>query len=411
MQSQGMVPIPGEPPALDSASTVAARSRGLHETEPVRLINPNPPRLGELTELFREIEAAGRFSNYGPINQRLERALARELFGDVGACVTVCNATLGLMLAIRQAVGEPDPRRRYALMPAFTFAATAQAALWCGLTPLLCDIDPETWLAAPGAEEELVARYGEDIAVVVPCTTFGAPIDFAHYDRLAHATGAAIVVDAAAAVGSRDHAGLNLGAGQARPSVFSMHATKPFATLEGGFVYSADPERIRDLRAMANFGFVAGRSAVMPGLNAKLNEVTAAMGLAQLDRLAGIVAHREALAAAYRAALPDFLFQRAAVAVQAHVFLPALAPRPGRAGRDAFIRRAAAAGIEIGAYYDPHLGAQPYFRQTCRSGPLPMADAVSDRMLSLPLHDAMTVADVQRVAAALRAIWLQEVDR
>ncbi len=409
MQPEEPAPIPGDPPDF-AVPTVAVHSRAEQEAGQVRLINPNPPRLSELSGLFQEIEAIGRFSNFGPINQRLERALVREMFGDVGVCVTVCNATLGLMLAIRQAVGAPDPRRRYALMPAFTFAATAQAALWCGLTPLLCDIDPETWLAAPGAEQELVARYGEEIAVMVPCTTFGAPVDFAHYDRMARATGAAVVVDAAAAVGSRDCAGLNLGTGQAWPSVFSMHATKPFATLEGGFVYSADPDRIRDLRVMANFGFASGRSAVMPGLNAKLNEVTAAMGLVQLDRLAAIVAHREALAAAYRAMLPDFSFQRAAIAVQAHVFLPALVPARDRAGRDAVIRRAAAAGIEIGAYYDPHLGAQPYFRQTCRSGPLPVTDAVADRMLSLPLHDTMTVTDVQRIAATLRAIW-REIDR
>ncbi|WP_167858673.1 DegT/DnrJ/EryC1/StrS family aminotransferase [Methylobacterium nonmethylotrophicum] len=378
--------------------------RGDDPDAPLRLIKPNPPRLSDIMEIVREIEASGRFSNYGPVNERLERALVRDLFGDVGACVTVGNATLGLMLAIRQAVGAADPRRRYALMPAFTFAATAQAALWCGLTPLLCDIDPETWLAAPGAEDALAARYGEEIAVVVPCTTFGAPIDAAHYDRLSRTTGAAVVVDAAAAVGSRDEAGLTPGAGQAWPSVYSMHATKPFATLEGGFVYAADPEPIRALRAMANFGFAAGRSASLPGLNAKLNEVTAAMGLVQLDRLAAAVRHREVLAASYRALLPDLAVQRSTAAVQAHVFLPALLPRGGRSERDDVIRRALSAGIEIGTYYDPHLGAQPYFQQTCRAGPLPVAEDVGGRMLSLPLHDTMTMEDVHRVADVLREI-------
>ncbi len=106
----------------------------------------------------------------------------------------------------------------------------------------------------------------------------------------------------------------------------------------------------------------------------------------------------------------DFTFQRAAIARSRRTSSAGSRSGAGPAGRDAVIRRAAAAGIEIGAYYDPHLGAQPYFRQTCRSGPLPVTDAVADRMLSLPLHDTMTVTDVQRIAATLRAIW-REIDR
>ncbi|MGH1573434.1 DegT/DnrJ/EryC1/StrS family aminotransferase [Methylobacterium sp. P31] len=115
-----------------------------------------------MTRELLAIEASGRYTNYGPVNAELEQALVREMFGGVGACLTVSNATLGLMLAIRQAVDATRPlrtqsaaakrARTYALMPAFTFAATAHAALWCGLTPLLCDIDPASWIACPEAE-------------------------------------------------------------------------------------------------------------------------------------------------------------------------------------------------------------------------------------------------------------------
>ena len=83
--------------------------------------------------------------------------MQRDLFGGIGECLTVCNATTGLMIAIREAIAKrPDPRRRYALMPSFTFAAAAQAALWNGLTPLFCDIYPANWAADPVSELELL---------------------------------------------------------------------------------------------------------------------------------------------------------------------------------------------------------------------------------------------------------------
>ena len=110
------------------------------------LISPEPPRLSLHSEDLAAIEASGVYSNYGPVNTLLEQDLQERIFGG-GSCLTVCNATIGLMLAIREVIGEDRPAaRRFALMPSFTFAATAQAAVWCGLTPLFCDIDPETWM-------------------------------------------------------------------------------------------------------------------------------------------------------------------------------------------------------------------------------------------------------------------------
>jgi dTDP-4-amino-4,6-dideoxygalactose transaminase len=128
------------------------------------------------------IEASGWFSNYGPMNTKFERAIIDTVFGGEGACLTVCNATIGLMIALRRA-GElrPGTGHRYALMPSFTFAATAHAALWAGLTPLLYDIDELAWTPSPAAEEELLKQYGSEIAVLLPYATFGNGIDLDHY--------------------------------------------------------------------------------------------------------------------------------------------------------------------------------------------------------------------------------------
>src|SRR5437763_2234668 len=116
-------------------------------TEKIPFLNPNPPRLSELVEQLAAIEASSIYSNYGPVNTRLEQSLIRDFFGGHGACVSVCNATIGLMLAIRMAIGTArDKTRCYALMPSFTFAASAHAAICVCLTALLCDIDLDTWL-------------------------------------------------------------------------------------------------------------------------------------------------------------------------------------------------------------------------------------------------------------------------
>ena len=141
------------------------------------LIAPRPPRPTLLGEGLARIEAAGIYSNNGPEVRRFEAAITTQMFAGRGDCVTVANATLGLMLAIREAADRAGRPTGYALMPAFTFAATAQAAMWAGLTPLVCDIDPDDWSACRAAEDALIAEYGALISVVVPYATFGNAID------------------------------------------------------------------------------------------------------------------------------------------------------------------------------------------------------------------------------------------
>ena len=97
---------------------------------------PNPPRLSEHVDALRRIEASGHFSNNGPEVRAFEAEARDQLFGGEGACLAVANATLGLMVAIKEAVRH-RPAAEFALMPAMTFAATAPAAQWAGLTPLV----------------------------------------------------------------------------------------------------------------------------------------------------------------------------------------------------------------------------------------------------------------------------------
>ncbi|QNE30671.1 aminotransferase DegT [Sphingomonas sp. NBWT7] len=365
------------------------------------LIAPHPPRLSTMVEALARVEASGILSNNGPELRAFEADATQRLFDGRGACLAVANATLGLMIALRDAVND-GPAGRFALMPALTFAATAQAAWWAGLTPLVCDIDPDDWSAAADEEERLLTRYGARIAAVVPYATFGYGIDLERYHWLSRRYGVAVVVDAAASLGTIDAAGVGFGAGAPFPVVYSMHATKPFATAEGGLIHCADPDRIERLRAMANFGFTAPRTATLPGLNAKLPEAMAVVAQARLDTFDAVAAHRGALADAYHRAIAGrYTAQPQAPGRQALGFFPLLLPSQHTHERDAIIARLDRQGIGAGKYFSPHLGEQPWVRGVAQIEPTPVADMIGSRLLSLPLSDTMTVADVDRAIDAL----------
>jgi dTDP-4-amino-4,6-dideoxygalactose transaminase len=369
----------------------------------IPLVRPAPPQLSLALAELKALEESGVFSNFGPVNTLFEQEMMTRFFAGEGACVTVCNATIGLMLAIKDAVGE-QPSGKFALMPSFTFAAAAHAALWCGLTPLLCDIDPATWAADPAAEAEMLSRYAGQIAVVMPYATFGYPIDLDHYTHLAAQLGVPVVVDGAASLGTFDQHGRGFGTGFAGSVVFSMHATKSFAVGEAGMIYSADPDRIARLRTMSSFGFGEPRTATMPGLNAKVSEVTALLGRLRLADYDSILAHRAALLDRYRNALPELQLQLRAPGTQAHQFVPALLPSALKAEKAAIRAQLTAQGIATGAYFSPHLMEQPYFQKTCVAGPLSVCDDVSARMISLPLFDTMTHSEVDYVAECLNTL-------
>jgi dTDP-4-amino-4,6-dideoxygalactose transaminase len=369
----------------------------------IPLVRPAPPQLSLAVDELRSLEQSGIFSNYGPVNTRFEEEMLERFFGGEGACVTVCNATIGLMLAIKEAVGDVAPGQ-FALMPAFTFAAAAHAALWCGLTPLLCDINPQTWAADPDAESDLLARYAGKVAIAMPYATFGYNIDLERYRRITSQLGVPVVVDGAASLGSFDAQGRGFGSGFAGSVVYSMHATKSFAVGEAGLIYSADKDRIARLRTMSSFGFGEPRTATMAGLNGKLSEVTALLGRLRLRDYDSITQYRAQLANRYRAMLPELEFQAQAPGIQAYQFVPALLPRE-LSGRKAAIREELASrGIATGTYFSPHLMEQPYFQKTSVAGPLPVSDDVSARMISLPLFDTMTYQEVSQVVEELRSV-------
>jgi dTDP-4-amino-4,6-dideoxygalactose transaminase len=256
--------------------------------QPIPVMRPKLPIAECIAPYLRQIDNSRIYSNFGPLTRGLEARLATFYGGAPETVVSVANATLGLSLAL--SVQHPEPGSLCAI-PAWTFAATAHAAVLAGLVPYFVDVDPATWALDPETVIDEVARAPAVVGAVMPVAPFGQPIDVSAWDRFRSQTGVAVVIDAAA--------GFDALIPGSVPAVVSLHATKVLGVGEGGCVVSIDTELIRDLRTRANFGFFRSREALMPATNAKLSEYHAAIGHAALDEWAATRAEWAAVAGAY----------------------------------------------------------------------------------------------------------------
>ncbi len=357
----------------------------------ISFIRSNIPKISQVSDGIIEMENSGIYTNYGPINQKFEKQLVEQMFSGVGQCVTVCNATIGLMMALKYATRHKDTRvARYVIMPSFTFAAAAHAALWAGFIPLFCDIDPDDWMASHESENELLRQYGEQVAAIFPYATFGNATDIARYTALEKQTGIPVVIDAAASLGAHDALGQGFGTGSPHAIVCSLHATKTMGIGEGGFIYANNPDMIEALRAMGNFGFGQIRHATMPGLNSKLPEIGALLALSGLERLESVVERKRRIEQMYYDLLPGFGFQQQRGARISYQFMPVRLPPRFAAYRHAILERMKEKRIGTSTYFSPHLHEQSYFAAHSKAGDLHATRALASSIVSLPLWHEMT---------------------
>lgn len=368
----------------------------------IPFLRPNLARKEKYLDYLAQIDQLRIYSNFGPLNTLFEERLLTKLFAEKGALLTVANATLGLMIAFahsRRAGG------RYAVMPSFTFAATAQAALWCGLTPYFIDIDPGTWCSDITILKTTVKKLGSEVALIVPYATFGTAIDLSPYAEL-HNEGIPVVIDAAASVGTTTddrHFGIDFPG----ITVFSLHATKAFPIGEGGIIYGGKSSQIAQLRQAANFGFTAARESTMLGLNAKLSEFHAAVGLATLDQFEEKKSARQTVHMWYQDLFEQqglfskgWCLQKTHGSI-AHQFVPALCPQG--INNLAIIEALDRANIEARTYFRPACHQQPMFTSFPRSS-MAVTERIAERIVSLPLWEEMADTDVERAVAALSTV-------
>jgi dTDP-4-amino-4,6-dideoxygalactose transaminase len=246
--------------------------------EPLYVGRPNIGNRERLFERLNDMLDRRWLSNNGPYVQQFEQQLA-ELIG-AKHCIALCNATVALEIVTRAAgvTGE-------VIIPSFTFIATAHALQWQQITPVFCDIDPQTHNIDPQQIEALITPR---TTAIIGVHVWGQPCNVEALAEIAKRRGLRLIYDAAHAFGCT-HQGTMVGNfGDAE--VFSFHATKFFNTFEGGAIVTNDDDLASKIRLMQNFGFVNYDRVDYIGTNGKMSEVSAAMGLTGLESIEEFIA-------------------------------------------------------------------------------------------------------------------------
>lgn len=340
----------------------------------------------------------------GPRVSEFEQAFAA--YCGAGQGVAVNSGTAALHCAMRALALQPGDE---VIVPAITFAATANAAAYEGAIPVFADVEADTLLIDP---ESVVARITPKTRAIVAVDYAGQPADYDALRAIAQAHGLALVADACHSPGAT-YKGRKTGT-LADISCFSFHPVKHLTTCEGGMTVTDDAALAAHMRRFRNHGIdsdhrsreKAGAHAydmAELGFNYRLPDVQCALGLAQLSRLDGWVAKRQQIAGWYGQALAGMagvtpLALRPDRTHAYHLYVVAL---DATLDRDAVFARLRATGIGVNVHYAPvHLHS--YYRGRGYSpGLAPVAESISQHILTLPMFPAMAQSDVQRVADAL----------
>jgi len=346
------------------------------------VINVTKTYLGDLDKFKRYVEqiyATGWLTNHGPFSIALEERL--QDFLGVRNVILTCNGTIALQVAYR-ALGVTGS----AVTTPFSFIATSSTLEWEHIRPRFADIDAQTWNLDP---QRIEASLAPDTTAIVATHVFGNPCAVEEIQAVAQRNRLKVIYDGAHAFGSRYRDRSVLAWGDL--STMSFHATKLFHTIEGGAIVTSDDELARQIRLLCNFGIAGVDKIVGPGINAKLNEFSAAMGLCLLDDIDSILSQREEIAARYTAALGDYYDLQVVQpgGRQNNSYYPV-----GLRDEEQVLRVRSglnAIGVNPRRYFYPSLDTLDYLAP---QQPQPVSRELSQRILCLPLYPGLP-QDVQ----------------
>jgi dTDP-4-amino-4,6-dideoxygalactose transaminase len=352
----------------------------------------------------------------GPRAERFERGVAARV--DAPHAVAVSSGTAGLHLCmIAAGVSEGD----VVLTTPFSFVASANCALYERARPVFVDVDPQTLTIDPEALGRTLRRLvrGGDagrVRAILPVHVFGQAADMDPILALADAHGIPVIEDACEAIGAgyRGRAVGSLGAA----GVFAFYPNKQITTGEGGMIVTRDEEWSALFRSLRNQGrdvFDGWLAHTRLGYNYRLDELSAALGAVQIDRLDEILARRARVAGWYTSRLADVEALTLPVAapwttrLSWFVYVVRVAPT---IDRDAVIEALGRRGVPARTYFPPiHL--QPFYRQRFgyKPGDFPIAEQAGASALALPFFGTMTETQVDEACGALREVMRDAIDR
>jgi dTDP-4-amino-4,6-dideoxygalactose transaminase len=351
------------------------------------------PPLEKYVEYLKKIWDNHWLTNDGELVQLLSKRL--EDYLRIKNLVLMSNGTLTLQIALKalEIKGE-------VITTPFTFAATTNVLLWEGLTPVFADIDRETYNIDPVDVEKKIT---EKTSAILAVHVYGNPCYVKQLQAVADRHNLKIIYDAAHAFGVEYNNEPVVGFGDV--STLSFHATKVFNTIEGGAVISSDDGVVEQLKLMRNHGIKSESEVVLPGINAKMNEFQAAMGLCNLDIVDESINSRKTLYGRYVERLSGLpiRFQKVIASRYNFSYMPVLFETAKE--RDSVYSLLIEKDIRSRKYFYPLTVNFDYFKKTnpdlVEKYGLANAAEVADRILCLPLYPSLEVSKVDYVASLI----------
>lgn len=365
-------------------------------SEPIFVTRPIMPGLSEYRDALQGVWQRHWLTNKGAVHDELELALCKHL--RLSNLSLVANCTAGLMLAFKafELGGE-------VITTPFTSPATINALTWIGLQPVFADIDPVKLNLDPSAAEKAVTS---STSAILGVHLYGMPCDIKGFEDVGRRHRVKIIYDCAHAFGAEID-GLPLAAfGDA--GVLSFHATKLFNTGEGGAITAADPEIKRKVDLLKTLGIQDENTVALPGINARMNELEAALGLENLKLVEQEREARARIAEIYRqrlANVPGFIFQQMPPHVRDshHYFMVRINAESSAATRDDIYNRLKSFNVFTRRYFYPLCSNLSFYKSFPSSNQknLPHANRAADEVLCLPFYGSLDSEGAHRICDML----------
>jgi len=362
-----------------------------HSSSPIYVTQPHLPPLAEFMPYLEKIWNSKILTNGGPFHQRLEVALCDYL--GVNHISLFSNGTTALVAALQalRITGE-------VITTPYSFVATAHSLLWNGIKPVFVDIDPNTLNIDPTKIEAAITMH---TTAIMPVHCYGHPCDVEAIQKIADNYNLRLIYDAAHAFGVEDENGSILRYGDL--SVISFHATKVFNTCEGGAIICPDAKTKSRIDHLKNFGFVDEVTVVAPGINGKMSEMHAALGLLQLQYIDQAIECRKTIAMMYRELLryvPGIhCVADSGEKVANYSYFPIFVERDYPMSRDALYQKLRDNNIFSRRYFFPLISDFPMYRDlpSAQRENLPVATEVANKVLCLPIYPDLDVEQVHTI--------------
>lgn len=352
----------------------------------INVTQPKMPPLSQYLGYLEQIWENKWLTNNGPLHEKFKEGLKEYL--EVENLELFTNGHLALEIAIKSL----DLKGEIITTP-FTFASTTHAITNCGLTPVFCDIDPDTFNIDPKKIEDKIT---EKTSAILAVHVFGIPCNVERISEIAQKYNLKVIYDAAHAFGVYKD-GVSIG-NFGDISMFSLHATKVFNSIEGGILTYKDAKLSDKIRSLRNFGIVGSGDIKYVGLNAKMNEFQAAMGLCNLESIDQDIAKREELFKTYVNSLQDKFdikfIQLNGTWQHNYSYFPILLKN--KYFRDKLHELLKKYNVVTRKYFYPLCNKFDCYNYD--SGETPIALDISQRVLCLPLYTELTVENVKQIS-------------